>query len=397
MYDYIIIGGGIIGTATAWQLSRRRPGSSILLLEKEKGLALHQTGRNSGVIHAGVYYQPGSLKAVLCRTGSDQVYRFCQEHGLPCDNCGKLLVATDQLEFARMQKLFERARQNRIEVEWLTREQLRDCEPHITGVGAFRVARTGITNYRLLTAKMAELFHEAGGEIRLGAEVLDLKEMADEVRVETTQGGFAARRLITCAGLMSDRLVRMLGLRVDFQIVPFRGEYYRLHRSKSTIIRHLIYPIPDPDLPFLGVHLTRMIDGSVTVGPNAVLALRREGYDKTDVSLRDLKEMAAFPGFWKVIRANFASGIVEYKNSLLKRGYLGLVQKYCPGIEARDLEPHPAGVRAQAVDHSGNLIHDFLIVNSKRTINVCNAPSPAATSALPIAGHILDQAERVFM
>ena len=396
MYDYIIIGGGIIGTATAWQLAQRRPGETILLLEKEERLALHQTGRNSGVIHAGVYYEPGSLKALFCRTGNEMVYRFCQAHGLPWENCGKLLVATDSAESARMQALYRRAQENRIDVEWLSRGQLREREPHIAGTGAFLVRRTGITDYRLFACKLAELFREAGGEIRLGTEVLDLKEKADEVRVETTAGGFAARRLITCAGLMSDRLVRMLGLKADFQIVPFRGEYYRLPPSKSGIIRHLIYPIPDPALPFLGVHLTRMIDGSITVGPNAVLALKREGYHKTDVSLRDLKEMAAFGGFWKVIGENLRLGIVEYKNSFFKRGYLGLVRKYCPEIEAGDLEPHPAGVRAQAVNKQGRLIHDFLFVNSERSIHVCNAPSPAATSALPIGAYVLDHAERVF-
>lgn len=396
MYDYIIVGGGIIGTSTAWQLSQRCPGKSILLLEKEKSLALHQTGRNSGVIHAGVYYQPGSLKALFCRNGNDMVYRFCQEYGLPCENCGKLLVATNPVEFARMEKLFRRARENRIDVEWLNREQLREYEPHIVGVGAFLVRRTGITDYRLFTGKMAELFRRNGGEVRLGTEVLGLKEMADEVRVDTTLGSFAARRLITCGGLMSDRLVRMLGLKIDFQIVPFRGEYYRLPPGKSGIIQHLIYPVPDPDLPFLGVHLTRMVDGSVTVGPNAVLALKREGYRKADVSLRDLREMAAFQGFWKVIWENLGSGIVEYKNSFLKRGYLGLVQRYCPEIEAADLEPYPAGVRAQAVNRQGELIHDFVFVNSKRSVNVCNAPSPAATSALPIGAHILDHAARVF-
>ncbi len=243
---------------------------------------------------------------------------------------------------------------------------------------------------------MAEQFNKAGGEIRLGTGVLNLKEMADEVRVETAKGDFAARRLITCAGLMSDRLVRMLGLKANFQIVPFRGEYYQLPRNKRDIIHHLIYPVPDPDLPFLGVHLTRMIDGSVTVGPNAVLALKREGYHKADISLRDLKEMVVFRGFWKMIRDNLRSGIEEYKNSFFKSGYLGLVRKYCPEIEAGDLEPYAAGVRAQAVDNNGALIHDFLFVNSKRSINVCNAPSPAATSALPIGGYILDQAARVF-
>jgi L-2-hydroxyglutarate oxidase len=395
VYDTIIIGGGIVGMSVAWQLAGRAPGQSILLLEKEKSLAQHQTGRNSGVIHAGVYYQPESLKARFCREGNEAVYRFCAEHGLPCEPCGKLLVATDAVELARMEKLYERARVNRIDVERLTPEQLREREPHIVGTGAFLVRRTGITDYRQFTRKMADLFQAAGGEIRLGAEVLGLREMDGEVRVETTGGDFASRRLICCAGLMSDRLVRMLGLQADFRIVPFRGEYFRLPPGKSAIIRHLIYPVPDPELPFLGVHLTRMIDGSITVGPNAVLALKREGYRKTDVSLRDLAEMASFRGFWMVIRDNLRSGIEEYKNSFLKTEYLKLVRKYCPELGVDDLEPHPSGVRAQAVDGSGALIHDFLFVNSKRTIHVCNAPSPAATSALPIGAYILQQAERV--
>lgn len=396
MYDTIIIGGGIVGTSVAWQLSQRSPRHSILLIEKEDRLAQHQTGRNSGVIHAGVYYAPGSLKARFCREGNDAVYRFCAEHGLPCEPCGKLLVATDAVELARMEALYERARVNGIEVERLTPGQLREREPRIVGTGAVLVRRTGITDYRLFTRKMAELFRAAGGEIRPGAEVVGLRETGSEVAVETTAGCFRARTLISCAGLMSDRLVRMLGLRADFRIVPFRGEYFRLAPNKSGIIRHLIYPVPDPELPFLGVHLTRMIDGSITVGPNAVLALKREGYRKTDVSLRDLTDMASFGGFWKVIRDNLRSGIEEYRNSFFKTGYLRLVRKYCPELGVNDLEPYPAGVRAQAVDRTGALIHDFLFVNSRRTIHVCNAPSPAATSALPIGAHVLSQAERVW-
>ena len=395
-YDYLIVGGGIVGISTAWQLLQRYPNKRILVLEKESHYAGHQTGHNSGVIHAGVYYQPGSLKADFCRRGNQATIKFCLEHDIPYEQCGKLLVATNQNEYYLMEKLFERAGENQIEVEWLDREQLKKREPNISGLGAFFVPQTGIVNYRKITNKMADLFKARGGEVRLDCEVLGLEEKSNGLRVRTYQAEFKTRYLIACSGLMADRLVKMLGIQPDFQIIPFRGEYFQLPPHKSNIINHLIYPIPDPEMPFLGVHLTRMIDGTVTVGPNAVLGFKREGYQKSDVSFRDLKEMATFSGFWKVMQQNLKAGLSEFKNSIFKGGYLELVRKYCPQVTISDLTPYPAGVRAQAVAKDGTLIHDFLFVDTQRTFHVCNAPSPAATSAIPIGAHIVERVEEIF-
>ncbi|AAZ24122.1 L-2-hydroxyglutarate oxidase [Colwellia psychrerythraea] len=396
IYDYIIIGGGIVGVSTAWQLQQRYPDKKVLLLEKESEFATHQTGHNSGVIHAGVYYEPGSLKAKFCRAGVDATINFCQQHNIPFNQCGKLLVATNELEVKRMEALYQRCQKNNIEVELLDKQQLKIEEPNITGLGAILVRSTGIVDYQLITIKMAQEFQSLGGECRLNTKVTQLKETAEEIRVSSNQGEFYSRYLITCSGLMADRVVKMLDIKVDFQIVPFRGEYYQLPANKNAIVNHLIYPIPDPTLPFLGVHLTRMIDGSVTVGPNAVLGFKREGYGKININLRDIKEMVMFAGFWKVLGKNLSSGITEFKNSLFKKGYLTLVRKYCPSIELSDLKSYPAGIRAQAVMNDGSLVHDFLFANSERTINVCNAPSPAATSAIPIGGYIVDKVSEHF-
>jgi L-2-hydroxyglutarate oxidase len=395
-YDYLIIGGGIVGVCTAWQLQQRYPEKRILLLEKEAQLAGHQTGHNSGVIHAGVYYQPGSLKAKFCRAGNEATIRFCREHHIPYEQCGKLLVATDLKEYTWMQQLFERAKQNRIDVAWLDQQQLQAREPNIKGLGAILVRATGIVDYPQITRKMAGLFQAHKGEYLLNAAVRVLVETEDSVLVHSTRGDFRTRYLIACAGLMSDRVAKMLGIQTTFQIVPFRGEYYQLPLEKNGIVNHLIYPIPNPDLPFLGVHLTRMINGRVTVGPNAVLGLKREGYKKTDISFRDIKEMAAFTGFWKVIKKHYKSGLAEFKNSFFKRGYLGLVRRYCPQLQLNDLTPYPAGVRAQAVARDGTLIHDFIFASTRRSIHVCNAPSPAATSAIPIGAYIVDKAKEHF-
>jgi L-2-hydroxyglutarate oxidase len=396
IYDYIIIGGGIVGVSTAWQLQQRYPDKKVLLLEKESEFATHQTGHNSGVIHAGVYYEPGSLKAKFCRAGVDATIDFCQQHDIPFNQCGKLLVATNELEVKRMEALYQRCKKNNIEVELLDKQQLKIEEPNIIGLGAILVRSTGIVDYQLITIKMAQEFQSLGGEYRLNTKVTQLKETAEDIRVSTSQGELSSRYLITCSGLMADRVVKMLDIKVDFQIVPFRGEYYQLPANKNAIVNHLIYPIPDPTLPFLGVHLTRMIDGSVTVGPNAVLGFKREGYGKIKINLRDIKEMMLFAGFWKVLWKNLSSGLTEFKNSLFKNGYLTLVRKYCPSIELSDLKSYPAGIRAQAVMNDGSLVHDFLFANSERTINVCNAPSPAATSAIPIGGYIVDKIDEHF-
>ncbi|MBY7885766.1 L-2-hydroxyglutarate oxidase [Vibrio fluvialis] len=391
-FDYVIVGGGIVGVSTAWQLKQQYPDKSILLVEKEAGFSRHQTGHNSGVIHAGVYYAPGSLKADFCKRGVERTLSFCAKHDIPVENCGKLLVATNEVEFERMQALFERCLQNELDVELLDAVQLKLAEPNITGLGAIYVKATSIVNYRLVTEKMAEEFKALGGEVCLSTEVVGLNETEQEISVQCRYKGspitFHSQFLVSCSGLMADRMTKMLGLATDFQIIPYRGEYYRLAPKHNQVVKHLIYPIPDPELPFLGVHLTRMIDGSVTVGPNAVQGFKREGYGKVNISVRDVWEMLSFSGFWKVTAKNLKTGLVEMKNSLWKPGYLQLVRKYCPSIELADLQPYPAGIRAQAVLSDGTLVHDFLFAESPRSLHVCNAPSPAATSAMPIGEYI---------
>lgn len=391
MYDFILIGGGILGMSTAMQLQQRYPDKRILLLEKESGPAQHQTGHNSGVIHAGVYYTPGSLKARFCLEGNRRMKAFCDEQQVNYDVCGKLLVATNELEMQRMQALWERTEANGLEREWLSADALREREPNITGIGAIFVPSSGIVNYAQVTEAMARVFQQQGGEIRYGQAVNALLETQQEVRVSTEQETFTTLYLISCSGLMADRVVRMLGLKPEFTICPFRGEYYLLPEQHNQIVNHLIYPIPDPSMPFLGVHLTRMIDGTTTVGPNAVLALKREGYRKSDISPKDMLQMFTNPGIVKVLLKNLRPGLVEMKNSLFKSAYLEEVRKYCPSITLQDLKPYPAGVRAQAVSRDGKLIDDFLFINTRRTVNVCNAPSPAATSSLPIGEHIVNQ------
>ncbi|WP_168014487.1 L-2-hydroxyglutarate oxidase [Halomonas salinarum] len=389
MYDFIILGGGILGMSTAMQLAKAYPDSRLLVVEKEAGCARHQTGHNSGVIHAGVYYTPGSLKARFCLEGNRATKAFCEAHGIRFDECGKLLVATNALEMVRMQALWERTAANSLEREWLGADALYEREPNITGMGGIFVPSSGIVDYAEVTRAMASEIERMGGDIRYSTEVVGIQERFREVVVETPGGDIHGKFLVTCSGLMADRVVQMLGQAPDFIICPFRGEYYRLPEKHRQIVSHLIYPIPDPAMPFLGVHLTRMIDGSVTVGPNAVLALKREGYRKTDVSLADMGQMLTHPGILKVLKANLRPGLIEMKNSLYKRGYLNEVRKYCPSLSIDDLEPYPAGVRAQAVSREGKLIDDFLFVDTRLTVNVCNAPSPAATSAIPIGTHIV--------
>lgn len=387
--DVLIIGGGIIGVSTAMQLTQRYPSLKVVLLEKEESLAMHQSGHNSGVIHAGVYYTPGSFKADFCRRGAAATYEFSRRHKIEHEQCGKLIVATNGLEVQRLKDLYERCTQNQLQPEWLNQDALIREEPRIIGEAAIRVASSGIADYPAVTRTMAQVAIENGATIMLGQHVTGMHEDNDGVTVTTRDGKFRAKHAIVCAGLMADRLARMCNLDLDFQIVPFRGEYFRLPDSKNDIVRHLIYPVPDPSLPFLGVHLTRMIGGYVTVGPNAVLAMAREGYRWRDVNLTDLAGMASFGGFWKMLKTYGPSGISEVRNSLWKRGYLAMCQKYCPELQLADLQPYPAGVRAQAVSGDGTLIHDFLVRPSRRSLHVCNAPSPAATAALPIGEYLV--------
>jgi (S)-2-hydroxyglutarate dehydrogenase len=383
-YDFCVIGGGIVGLATAMKLLEKRPGASLVVLEKENGLGRHQTGHNSGVIHAGIYYAPGSFKAELCRRGAQATKEFCTLHSIPFEVCGKMLVATNEVEARRMEALYRRSVENNVEVEKLDSAELKLREPNITGVGALFVPSTGIVNYRLVCEAMGRVITDAGGQIEYGVEVDRIQETEASVTIGAGERTWTARRLVACAGLQSDRVARTAGLRIEHQIVPFRGEYYRLPDNKSGIVKSLIYPIPDPELPFLGIHLTRMIDGGVTVGPNAVLGFAREGYPKFSFSLKDVLAYLTFPGFWKVILKNRNSAVTEMKNSFWKAGYLKECQKYCPSLRMSDLLPYEAGIRAQAVKSDGTLVHDFLFEETSRTLHVCNAPSPAATAAIPI-------------
>jgi len=396
IYDFIIVGGGIVGVSTALTLIKQNPSKKILLLEKEKSFAHHQTGHNSGVIHAGVYYEPGSLKAEFCREGLKETIAFCNTHGIPYEQCGKLLVATNDIELQRMDKLFERCKANNIEAEILNQEKLHEIEPNVFGIGAILVKSTGIVDYTLITKKMSEQFESLGGEFLLNSKVTNLDENKERIQVITSNETLNSKYLICCAGLMADRVAKLLDIKINFQIIPFRGEYFRLKEKHNSLVKHLIYPIPDPDLPFLGVHLTKMIDGTITVGPNAVLGFKREGYGMFNFSLRDTIQFLSFKGFYKVVKKNLKSGLYEMKNSIFKRGYLKEVQKYSPQIKLNDLAPYPAGIRAQAVLEDGTLVHDFLFAESERSIHVCNAPSPAATSAIPIGKYITEKASKAY-
>ena len=388
IHDYGVIGGGIVGLAAAREVARSRPGASMFLLEKEAAIARHQTGHNSGVIHSGIYYAPGSFKARLCREGASATKAFCAEHGIPFEACGKLLVATSEAELVRMDALYKRSRENDIEVERIDARELTRREPNIAGLAALFVPSTAIVDYKRVSAALADDFRAAGGDLALSAEVVATREEAEAVCVSTPSQTYRARALIVCGGLQSDRLAQMAGVPVSHRIVPFRGEYYALAPSRSGLISALIYPIPDPALPFLGVHLTRTMDGGVIVGPNAVLGLAREKYEKFSFDARDVASFAGFPGFWRAIGPHLRSGLSELRNSLWKRGYLEECRKYCPTLELRDLEPAVAGIRAQAVLRDGGFAHDFVFAETARTLHVCNAPSPAATSAIPIAGVI---------
>jgi L-2-hydroxyglutarate oxidase len=390
-FDHVVVGGGIVGAATAWTLHRRDPGASIALIDKEPELGRHQTGHNSGVIHSGIYYTPGSLKAELCRLGAEATVAFAEEHGIPWERTGKLLVATSEAELGRMADLAERAAINGIPHRVLGGAELREREPHVAGLGALFVESTGITDYRLVNQRLAALVAEAGGTLMTGTELLAVDERADGVVLGTSQGELEASYAVFCAGIQADRVAAMAGIDVDFAMVPFRGEYYDVVPERADLVSTLIYPIPDPELPFLGVHLTRTVDGGLNVGPNAVLGLAREGYPKLSFDARDAWDIVSFPGMWRVARANVRTGARELRNSLSKRGYVALCRRYCPELRAEDLVPREAGIRAQAVLRDGSFVHDFLLRQTARMLHVVNAPSPAATSALPIAQRIVDR------
>ena len=392
-YDCAVIGGGIVGLATARALIQRHPASRLLLLEKEPEAGLHQTGHNSGVIHSGIYYRPGSRKAVTCRRGYELLLAFCRQHGLPHEICGKIIVATEQRELPFLQELYRRGGANGLTgLRMLAAAEIRAMEPHIAGIAGIHVPQTGIINFRVVAREIARQIMARGGDIRYGEQVVDLRQGRDGVDIVTAKATHAAARVINCTGLHSDRLARLAGGRPPWRIIPFRGEYYKLRPERRELVRGLVYPVPDPAFPFLGVHFTRMIDGEVEAGPNAVLAWKREGYRKTDFSARDLMDTLAWPGFRKLARRYWRAGWAEMERSFCKRNFVSALRRLLPELREDDLLPGGAGVRAQACDADGNLVDDFLFLNDRRVLHVGNAPSPAATAALAIGEHICGMA-----
>jgi L-2-hydroxyglutarate oxidase len=378
--DVIVIGAGIIGLSTAHSAQRRFPGKRVVVLEKESRPGLHQSGRNSGVIHSGIYYKPGSFKARFCKAGNTSIQAFCAENEIPFEICGKVIVATEQRDLAQLDKLYQRGVENGLAVRRLAAPEMREIEPHIAGLAGLHVPSTGIVDYKRVLAKLAELILKNGGEIRCNTRVL---RMSGPV-IETTSGAFQTNTLINCAGLYSDRVARSAGAELDVRIVPFRGEYYQLKPDKTVLVKGLIYPVPNPSFPFLGVHCTRMMDGSVHLGPNAVLAFSREGYSKATVNLRDLAETLTFPGFWKLAARHWREGAQEMVRSFSRAAFVRSLQRLVPEITEDDVISSDAGVRAQALRPDGTLEDDFLIVQHAGAIHVCNAPSPAATASLEI-------------
>lgn len=381
---YVIIGGGIVGLATAYRIQQQIPDADVTVLEKEAAVGAHQTGHNSGVIHAGVYYKPGSLKASMCREGSRSMVRFCQEHDIPVEVCGKLIVATEESEVGRLKALHERSVANGLPVTMLSPAEAREREPHVTCVAAMHVASTGITDYAAVCRALAGKI----GTLKLNTKVVGIHRDGATTRVLTTTGEFPADVLVNCGGLHADRLARMAGVRTAVRIVPFRGEYYQLVEQRRDLVRGLIYPVPDPQFPFLGVHFTRMIDGSVHAGPNAVLAFAREGYTWGRVRPAELANALSFKGTWQLGRRHWRYGLGEVRRSLSKRRFTASLARMIPEVTAADLVKCEAGVRAQAISPDGSLVDDFLIHEEGNQIHVLNAPSPAATSSLEIAKHI---------
>ena len=395
-YDIAIIGGGIVGMATAMALTARWP-LDLIVLEAEDRLAAHQTGHNSGVIHSGLYYKPGSLKAQNCVAGRQAMYRFCEEHNIPHDRCGKLVVATQASEIPLLEKLEERGRANNLQgVRRLKAEELKEYEPHVAGVAGLLVPETGIVDYTAVTQKYGELVQQRGGTIQTKTRLLGCQAEANELRLSTTQGEIRTRYLINCGGLQSDRVAHLCGVDPGLKIVPFRGEYYELIPERQHLVNNLIYPVPDPQFPFLGVHFTRMIHGGVEAGPNAVLAFKREGYQKTSFSPGDAWEIATYPGFWHLAAKHWRMSLGEFHRSFSKHAFVTALQKLLPELQLNDIHPAGAGVRAQALEPNGFLVDDFRIVEAARMIHVLNAPSPAATASISIGQTIADMAEKQF-
>ncbi|MFO0425567.1 MAG: L-2-hydroxyglutarate oxidase [Planctomyces sp.] len=384
IYDAVVLGGGIVGLATAWQLTQLKPGLRLIVLEKEPGLAQHQTGRNSGVVHSGIYYKPGSLRALNCRAGKKALEEFCDRYGVARQQTGKVIVATSDDQLATLQSIYERGQQNGVRCEIINRERLMELEPFCSGIRAIHVPEAGIVDYPGVCTQLAKLIIDAGGEIRLNTRVTGIRQLTDHVRIQTTYDEVTASQAINCTGLYSDRTARLSGQPMKERIVPFRGEYFVLKAEAEKFCQSLIYPVPDPRLPFLGVHFTRMVHGGVECGPNAVLALAREGYNWRTISIRDLFESLTYPGFLRLAIRYWRTGLEEIHRSLSKDAFVQALQQLVPEIRSEHLEVAPAGVRAQALGMDGKLLDDFLILRHDRVLNVCNAPSPAATASLNI-------------
>ena len=394
-YDVIIIGGGIVGLATALRTLEQKPHLKLMILEKESSIGQHQTSHNSGVIHSGIYYKPGSLKAKNCISGYHQLLEFCNTHGISYDICGKIVVATDEYQLHQLEELRKRGEANGLKgIRVLEKEEIQEYEPYANGIKALHIPQTGIIDYADVITKYSELVLSFGGEIRCREKVMKLHTSLDEIAVETTKNTYTASFVVSCAGLMSDRVAKMTQEKLPLRIIPFRGEYYKLKKEKEYLVKNLIYPVPDPAFPFLGVHFTRMVKGGIEAGPNAVLAFKREGYKKSDFSFRDSYETFTWPGFHTIAKKYWRTGLGEFHRSFSKTAFVTALQKLLPEITIDDIEVGGSGVRAQACERNGGLVDDFLFVEENRILHVCNAPSPAATSSLAVGETI---AQKVFV
>ena len=389
--DVAIVGGGIVGLATAYRLQQRFPQVKLIVLEKERELAMHQTGHNSGVLHSGIYYKPGSLRAINCRQGKLAMQEFCEQEQIPFDLCGKVIVAVDSSELPQLERIFERGQAIGVNCRLIDSAELKAIEPHVRGVRAIHVPEAGIIDYRQVSERLAQRIQERGGTILTQARVTAIYVRGERTVIASTRGEVEARYVVTCGGLQSDRLTRLSGQTPVAQVVPFRGEYFEVKPSAQHLCRGLIYPVPDPSFPFLGVHFTRMIHGGVECGPNAVFAFAREGYYRTSFNLFDFLESVTYTGFLRMAWRHWRAGMAELHRSFSKQAFLEALQRLVPEIRSEDIVPAPSGVRAQAVTPTGELVDDFLITENERAINVCNAPSPAATASLNIGQLVVDR------